>query len=168
MQILNHILLRILRNIADRLNIPVSAVHQTPEQHEADGVAAESGAGHIERNLLMIQEPELNRPIHDHEERWLRHDDRLTGETLQTMAVTASGELAKPKSLKSVCSVCRKPENCTIRSDISHAALCRTCQRKLTMPNGHTLILTPSEYSERLNNYNTWECLDSGRRLPER
>ena len=125
-------------------------------------------SGHVERKTFRIQEIDPNTTIEDSEESWCRYGDIMEGDTLETLAVTASGELANSKALKIVCSVCNKVDDISIRSDVSHRPLCRICQRKLTLPDGTILTLTPQEYSERVDEYNTWKAFDAKQELPRR
>lgn len=65
----------------------------------------------------------------------------MEGAILPTRAITASGQLADPSKLQTVCSVCNRMEDVVIRSEISPVTLCRVCQHIFEMPTGAVSLL---------------------------
>ena len=127
-----------------------------------------TGTGHVERKRVSFQEVGPNDTIPESDEEWLRKGDVMEGIHHEVRIITGSGAITEASQLKSVCSQCHKAESVEIRSSLSNVPLCHTCLRRLTMPDGKVLILTPAEYEKELDRYDTWKALDNHQELPRR
>jgi len=127
-----------------------------------------TGTGHVERKRMSFVQVGPNDTIEKSDEEWLRKGDIMEGVSHEVRIITGSGDISEPSGLKTICSQCQKAESVEIRSSTSNVPLCRTCQRKLRMPDGTVRILTPGEYKKALNRYDTWKVHDNNRRTPRR
>lgn len=133
-------------------------------QSKSRQVADPKGAGHVESKRISFVQVGPNDTIAKSDEQWLRKGNIMEGVTHEVRVITGSGDIVEPSKLKTICSQCHKAESIEIRSSISNLPLCRTCQRILTMPDGTEKILTPAEYANELNQYDTWAALDNNRK----
>ena len=126
----------------------------------ADSSNQRAGSGHRERHSFVLREPIPGELIDDTNESWERHGDIMEGHTVESRVISASQEIVKAEDLQSICSVCGKPDNFLVRSEISNRTLCRTCQRVFTRPDESTIIVSPDEYLALWDSYDTWSAFD--------
>jgi hypothetical protein len=160
----------LIRRFINFLNANASP---TASGHAAPAPAAPSagssggtspGSQHVERKKFVFRQVGPNDIVSESEEQWQQNGGSMEGDTLTTRAITASGQLTDPSKLQTVCSICNRLEDVVIRSEISHAALCRTCQRIFTMPDGRNIVVTPQEYAELTDRFDTWAQYDIKRK----
>lgn len=133
-------------------------------QSTPGGSPSPSGSHHIERKTMVFRHIGPNDTVAEEEKQWRQNGGAMEGDTVSTRAITASGQVADPSQLQSVCSQCHRLEDTVIRSEISHATLCRTCQRIFEMPTGQKVVCTPQEYAQMAYRYDTWARFDARRK----
>ena len=145
-------------------HVPPTSSRVAPGQPNPGQTTDPKGAGQVERKRISFVEVGPNDTIAKSDEQWLRKGNIMEGISHEVRVITGSGEIVEPSELKTICSQCQKAESVEIRSSTSNLPLCRTCQRTLTMPDGTVKILTPAEYANELNHYDTWAAHDNSRR----
>ena len=158
----------IFRQLIDFLNgntpVATSGGHATPSPAPAaatsspstKGSGTSSGNQHIERKQVVFRRVGPNDIVSESEEQWRQNNGVIEGDILTTRAITASGQLVDPSKLQAVCSICSRLEDVVIRSEISHATLCRICQRSFETPDGRRITVTPKEHAELTYRFDTW------------
>lgn len=88
----------------------------------------------------------------------------MEGHTISNKAISASGQVVDIDKLETQCHVCHGLDDSSIRSDISHLPICRTCRRTFALPNGTQITVTPNEYRQLMQKYDTWAAYDCKRK----
>ncbi|MEI7850283.1 MAG: hypothetical protein WCH86_00455 [Kiritimatiellales bacterium] len=127
-----------------------------PSGSPGGGSGTPTGSQHIERKAVIFRRVGPNEIVPETEEQWRQTGGAMEGDILTTRAITASGQLADPSKLQTVCSVCNRLEDVVIRSEISHETLCRVCQRSFETPDGRRITVTPQEHAELTYRFDTW------------
>lgn len=159
-----------IRRFMDFLNANAAPGQASPTQAAAPASPSGSGTGtptgsqHVERKKMVFRKVGPNDIVSESEEQWRQTGGSMEGDILRTRAITASGQLADPSKLQTVCSICDRLEDVVIRSEISQASLCRMCQRIFTMPDGSKIVVTPREHAELTYRFDTWAQFDIKRK----
>jgi hypothetical protein len=143
---------------------PSPAPAATPSSSSGNGSVTPTGNQHVERKKVVFRRVGPNDIVSESEEQWRQDNGVMEGDILTTRAITASGQLADPSKLQTVCSVCNRLEDVVIRSEISHVTLCRICQRIVEMPDGRRITVTPQEHAELTYRFDTWAQYDIKRK----
>lgn len=156
------------KKFADFLNAHMTPAPESgapvPSAPEPGESTAPSVNRHVERKKIAFRQVGPDDTIPESEEQWQQNGGDMEGDTLTTRAITASGQLADPSKLQSVCSICNRLEDTIIRSEISHVILCRVCQRIFEKPDGGKMVVTPKEFEELSYKFDTWERHDAKRK----
>jgi len=168
--------MRLIKHFKEFLNANRTRTGSTPPrpgpnptiQRQPTHAPDPEGAGHVERKRISFIRVGPNDTIPESDNEWMRRGNVMEGVTHEVRVITGSGDIVEPSKLKTICSQCQKAESVEIRSSISRLPLCRTCMRKLTMPDGTVKILTPREYANEINRYDTWAARANNRRSSRR
>jgi len=139
-------------------------ISSSPSSVASKSSSTSADNAHIQRKKVAFKQVGPNDIVSEMEEQWLQKGSVTEGESVQTRVIAASGQLVSANKLKSVCSICNRLEDTVIRSEQSHVALCRTCQRIFEMPDGKKIVVTPSEYLVLEKEFDTWAKHDAKRK----